>query len=95
MPGIREIRRLPWSAEQMYDLMSQLPVRWRIAISEAPVFVAIALAGWWVLGWRAAHTNAKRRPEQGGDQAQLWEAMPHDVTCPILYSFERLTGSHW
>lgn len=30
--------------------MGALPVRWRIAVSEAPVFAAIALAGWWVLG---------------------------------------------
>ncbi len=71
MPGIREIRRLPWSAEQMYDLVADvgryaefLPwvVATRVRSDSATEMVADMLIGFNALRDKFTSRVVKTRP---------------------------------
>jgi coenzyme Q-binding protein COQ10 len=73
MPGIRERRRLPYSAEQMYDLVADVGrynefLPWVVAVrikSDSPEeMVADLLVGFKALRERFTSRVLKRRPER-------------------------------
>lgn len=73
MPGIHEVRRLPWSAEQMYDLVADvarygefLPwvVATRVRSDSESEMIADMLVGFNALREKFTSRVLKRRPEQ-------------------------------
>lgn len=73
MPGIHEIRRLPWSAEQMFDLVADvdrygefLPwvIATRVKSDSETEMVADMLVGFSALREKFTSRVEKRRPEE-------------------------------
>ena len=73
MPGIREVRRLPYSAEQMYDLVADVErypefLPWvagtRIKSNSETEMVADMLVGFKALREKFTSRVTKRRPEE-------------------------------
>lgn len=73
MPGIHEVRRLPWSAEQMYDLVADvarygefLPwvVATRVRSDSENEMIADMLVGFNALREKFTSRVLKRRPER-------------------------------
>ena len=73
MPGIHEVRRLPWSAEQMFDLVADvgrygefLPwvVATRVTSNTDEEMVADMLVGFSAIREKFTSRVSKRRPEE-------------------------------
>ena len=73
MPGVREVRRLPWSAEQMYDLVADvarygefLPwvVATRVRSDSETEMIADMLVGFNALREKFTSRVLKQRPER-------------------------------